>query len=174
MPLEHTLNDFAVIRVTSETLDYFPDDADMRDELMEIVAEARRSLCRRLAAFIDMDGEFYGEGSGKNLEDFQRYLIEIMERGIPGKQTNTMMKLNSFDESAVFRYTFRDNLTPDQARFLPPVIFVRRLFADLLSEAEDDDNYISAVHFNTRVFQKYITIMFCNYATTDPLFYNKP
>src|SRR5579862_10038180 len=46
--LEDGLNDFAVIRTTYETLEFFPDDDEMRVELMEIVNEARTNLTRRL------------------------------------------------------------------------------------------------------------------------------
>src|ERR1041385_8073629 len=46
--LEDGLNDFAVIRTTYETLEYFPDDIEMRRELMEIVDDARSKLVRRL------------------------------------------------------------------------------------------------------------------------------
>src|SRR5262245_26284742 len=46
--LEDGLNDFAVVRTTYETLDYFPDDLDMKRELMEIVDDARGKLVRRL------------------------------------------------------------------------------------------------------------------------------
>src|SRR5438445_2852875 len=46
--LEDGLNDFAVIRTTYETLDCYPDDLDMKKELMEIVVDARNKLVRRL------------------------------------------------------------------------------------------------------------------------------
>src|SRR5512135_3376160 len=47
--LEDGLNDFAVIRTTYETLDFFPeDDVEMRSELMQIVDEARDKLVARL------------------------------------------------------------------------------------------------------------------------------
>src|SRR3989440_12200225 len=51
--LEDGLNDFAVIRTTYETLDFFPDDQEMRGELLEIVKEARDSLIRRLTELAD-------------------------------------------------------------------------------------------------------------------------
>src|SRR5215208_3180006 len=46
--LEDGLNDFAVIRTTYETLDYFPDDQELRLEMMDIIDDARSSLRRRL------------------------------------------------------------------------------------------------------------------------------
>src|SRR5437870_9676101 len=51
--LEDGLNDFAVIRTTYETLEFFPDDVDMRRELMEIVDDARLKLIRRLKELRD-------------------------------------------------------------------------------------------------------------------------
>src|SRR3712207_3669615 len=39
--LEDGLNDFAVIRTTFETIDVFPDDDELREEMMGIIADAR-------------------------------------------------------------------------------------------------------------------------------------
>src|SRR4051794_3049740 len=47
--LEDGLNDFAVIRTTYETLDFFPEEDEMRKELMEIITEARIKLVKRLS-----------------------------------------------------------------------------------------------------------------------------
>src|ERR671939_242680 len=55
--LEDGLNDFAVIRTTYETLEYFPDDEVMRKELMEIVEDARGKLVRRLTELSDRVAE---------------------------------------------------------------------------------------------------------------------
>src|SRR5712692_4400873 len=46
--LEDGLNDFAVIRTTFETIDLFPEDRELRAEMMEIIHEARGNLGRRL------------------------------------------------------------------------------------------------------------------------------
>src|SRR6266849_1803030 len=42
--LEDGLNDFAVIRTTFETLDLFPDDQELRSEMLDIINDARNSL----------------------------------------------------------------------------------------------------------------------------------
>src|SRR5918997_6454981 len=47
--LEDGLNDFAVIRTTFETIDVFPDDQELRQEMMAIISDARGNLVRRLA-----------------------------------------------------------------------------------------------------------------------------
>src|SRR5213593_1196337 len=46
--LEDGLNDFAVIRTTFETIDLFPEDRELRTEMMGIIREARGNLLRRL------------------------------------------------------------------------------------------------------------------------------
>jgi hypothetical protein len=51
--LEDGVNDFAVVRTAYETLDLFPDDAAMRDELREIISDARCSLIRRLMELLE-------------------------------------------------------------------------------------------------------------------------
>src|SRR5881394_3748968 len=45
--LEDGLNDFAVIRTTFETIDVFPDDEELRVEMMAMIADARNNLVRR-------------------------------------------------------------------------------------------------------------------------------
>ncbi|HEU4753200.1 MAG TPA: hypothetical protein VFU47_08825, partial [Armatimonadota bacterium] len=45
------------------------------------------------------------------------------------------------------------------------------LFDDVLISVTDDANYANKTTFDRNVFQKFIAVMFVNYATTDPLFY---
>ena len=45
------------------------------------------------------------------------------------------------------------------------------LFSDVLTSVMDDANYKSKYLFDRNVFQKFIAVMFVNYATTDPMFY---
>src|SRR5205814_9456773 len=49
--------------------------------------------------------------------------------------------------------------------------FIVTLFDDVLLSVQDDGNYISKYLFDRNVFQKFIALMFVNYATTDPIFY---
>src|SRR5688500_11754905 len=51
--LEDGLNDFAVIRTTFETIDVFPDDEELRLELMGIIKDARGKLVDRLEELRD-------------------------------------------------------------------------------------------------------------------------
>src|SRR5207248_11324145 len=81
--LEDGLNDFAVIRTTYETLEYFPDDADMRKELMEIVADAREKLVRRLRELQAKIASRAAHFLGTDLNEFKAYATDIMNRGYP-------------------------------------------------------------------------------------------
>jgi hypothetical protein len=54
---------------------------------------------------------------------------------------------------------------------LPPREFVARVFDDVLDSVEDPLNYQNKYSFDKHVFQKFIALMFVNYATTDQQFY---
>lgn len=177
--LEDGLNDFAVIRTTYETLDFFPDDDAMRSELMEIVNEARSNLIRRLAELSDRISVQKAHFLGTDLEEFKSYALDIVHRGYPRRNLDSMMKLNVFgsvadtegDGDLMYRYEFRNsNLVPELSR-LPARAFVAALFKDVLDSVTDDENYMNRYSFDRNVFQKFIALMFVNYATTDPIFY---
>src|SRR5437764_696459 len=74
--LEDGLNDFAVIRTTYETLEFFPDDVEMRGELMEIVKEARDSLIRRLSELAERVSARKAHFLGTDLEEFKSYALD--------------------------------------------------------------------------------------------------
>jgi hypothetical protein len=180
--LEDGLNDFAVIRTTYETLDFFPDDDAMRDELMEIVNEARGNLIRRLTELSERISARKAHFLGTDLEEFKSYALDVVNRGYPRRNLDSMMKLNVFGSVAeaeghadgsepLYRYEFRSGA--DSATFgrMPAREFVAQLFVDVLESVTDDANYKSRYTFDRNVFQKFIALMFVNYATTDPIFY---
>ncbi len=180
--LEDGLNDFAVIRTTYETLDYFPDDDEMRKELMEIVDDARGKLMRRLTELRDRIASGYAVFLGTDLNEFKAYALDIMSRGYPRRNLDSMMKLNVFASVAAaeghengsepyYRYEFRPEFQERELISLPPREFVATMFRDLLASVLDDANYQSKYTFDRNVFQKFIALMFINYATTDPMFY---
>src|SRR5438552_1290915 len=74
--LEDGLNDFAVIRTTYETLDCFPEDDEMRKELMEIVHDARLKLVRRLSELRDRVRNSSAHFLGTDLEEFKAYAAD--------------------------------------------------------------------------------------------------
>src|SRR2546423_8682991 len=79
--LEDGLNDFAVIRTTFETLDLFPMDDPIRDEMMEIINDARGNLVRRLTELrdkIDADRAYF---LGTDYNEFKSYALDIVKRG---------------------------------------------------------------------------------------------
>src|SRR5256885_14540638 len=80
--LEDGLNDFAVIRTTYETLDFFPeDDAEMRKELMEMILDARAKLVRRLPEPRNKIAGGRARFLGTDLEEFKSYALDIVHRG---------------------------------------------------------------------------------------------
>jgi hypothetical protein len=180
--LEDGLNDFAVIRTTYETLEYFPDDDAMRVELMEIINEARGKLVRRLTELRDRLGSKRAHFLGTDLEEFRGYVLDIVNRGYPRRNLDSMMKLNVFSSVAeaeghsvgsepLYRYEFCPGRSVADLVQAPQVTFIAELFADVLESVLDDANYASKYLFDRNVFQKFIAVMFVNYATTDPIFY---
>jgi hypothetical protein len=180
--LEDGLNDFAVIRTTYETLEYFPDDEEMRRELMEIVQDARGKLIKRLMELRDRISSRQAHFLGTDLEDFKSYALDIVNRGYPRRNLDSMMKLNVFssvaeietgggDSEPLYYYRFRDTVGFHDLLDRPARFFVSALFDDVLQSVLDDENYKSRYTFDRHVFQKFIALMFVNYATTDPIFY---
>lgn len=180
--LEDGLNDFAVIRTTYETIDYFPDDEEMRKELMEIVDDAIAKLVRRLTELRDRVHERTAYFLGTDLDEFKAYALDIMTRGYPRRNLDSMMKLNVFDSVAqaeghsdgsqpYFRYELRDSPETDKLVGMQATDFVSAMFGDVLDSVQDGANYESKYAFDRNVFQKFIALMFVNYATTDPIFY---
>lgn len=180
--LEDGLNDFAVIRTTYETLEFFPNDDGMREELMEIVEEARKKLILRLTELRDRIAKRTAHFLGTDMEEFKAYASDIVFRGYPRRNLDSMMKLNVFSSVAqaeghpnggepFYFYEFRDPALRSKIKHLSARQFAAALFADVLDSVLDDANYENRYTFDKNVFQKFIAIMFVNYATTDPVFY---
>jgi hypothetical protein len=180
--LEDGLNDFAVIRTTYETLDFFPDDEEMRNELMEIINDARSKLIRRLEELRERIAARKAHFLGTDLEEFKAYLLDVVHRGYPRRNLDSMMKLNVFMSVAetegnsngiepLYHFEFRQGSDVPRLAQLPAREFVASLFADVLQSVLDDANYVNRYLFDRNVFQKFIALMFVNYATTDPIFY---
>ena len=98
--LEDGLNDFAVIRTTFETLDLFPEDDPIREEMMEIVNDARSNLLRRLNELRDKIHDNHAHFLGTDYNEFKSYSMDMVNRGYPRRNLDSMMKLNVFSSVA--------------------------------------------------------------------------
>lgn len=180
--LEDGLNDFAVIRTTFETLDFFPGDKEMRDELFDMIDDSRNKLVFRLEELKDRIAARKAHFLGTDLEEFKSYALDMVHRGYPRRNLDSMMKLDVFSSVAeaegkscncepLYHYEFREDFDLPTISMLPPRDFLATLFEDVLKSVQDDQNYIDKYIFDKNVFQKFIALMFVNYATTDPIFY---
>lgn len=182
--LEDGLNDFATIRTTFETLDFFPEDQDLRKEMMAIINEARENLRKRLTELRDRIARNQAHFLGTDLNEFKEYTLTLCRKGAIRRTLDNMMKLDVFetvaeteaqlqgtDPEPMYYYEFRPEITLKELELLPPRSFVVRLFDDIISAVDDDASFISKYTFDKNVFQKFIALMFINYATTEPIFY---
>lgn len=182
--LEDGLNDFAVIRTTFETIDVFREDDELRKEMMEIIADSRSNLIRRLQELRDRIVARQAHFLGTELQEFKDHVLHMVKRGTIRRQLDSMMKVDVFEsvsntESAatrgmpepMYRYQFLPQHSLELIEILPPRPFIGRVFDDILDAVNDNGNYESKYTFDKHVFQKFIAVMFVNYATTDPLFY---
>ncbi len=179
--LEDGLNDFAVIRTTFETLDYFPADDPIREEMMEIINDARGNLLRRLHELHDKIASDKAHFLGTDYDEFKSYAMNLVHRGYPRRNLDNMMKLNVFssvaeteglDEASGLNYFFQFQYIDGEAlAALPARQFIVGLFAEVIRSVQNDENYLGKYPFDKHVFQKFIAVMFVNYATTNPMFY---
>ncbi|HEX3000381.1 MAG TPA: hypothetical protein VHR86_09135, partial [Armatimonadota bacterium] len=183
--LEDGLNDFAIIRSTFETLDQFPDDEELRNELMEIITDAQGKLSRRLIELRDFIGSGKAHFLGTDMQEFKEYIVNLVQKGVPRRTLDSMMKLDVFESVAsteallsgvtapefMYHYEFLPENVLEITQELPPRVFITRVFQDVLSSVENQASYSDKQTFDRNVFQKFIALMFVNYATTDPVFY---
>src|SRR5579883_1353862 len=94
--LEDGLNDFAVIRTTFETLDFFPEDDPLREEMMEIIKEARDNLVRRLQELRDKLSARKAFFLGTDYNEFKQHALRVMQHGSQRRMLDATMKLNVF------------------------------------------------------------------------------
>ncbi len=182
--LEDGLNDFAVIRTTFETLDLFADDEELRREMMGIIADARSHLIERLSELRDKIVTGQAHFLGTDLREFHGHLLHMAQKGTIRRQLDSMMKVDVFESVSraevlltggmaepMYRYDFLPQHALSRIETLPARKFIGELFEDVLAAVLDDSNYTSKYRFDRFVFQKFIAVMFVNYATTDPMFY---
>jgi len=180
--LEDGLNDFAVIRTTFETLELFPEDDPIRDEMMEIVNDARGNLLRRLNELRDKIRTNHAHFLGTDYNEFKALALDMVSRGYHRRNLDSMMKLNVFGSVAeaegygdandlLYHYEFCASTDMNQIVELPSREFIVALFNDVTVSVLNDGNYRTKYLFDRNVFQKFIAVMFINYATTDPIFY---
>jgi hypothetical protein len=182
--LEDGLNDFAVIRTTFETIALFADDEELRREMMTIIEDARSNLVRRLEELRDRIVRGQAHFMGTDLREFQSHILHMVHRGTIRRQLDSMMKVDVFEsvskaEAAftggapepMYRYEFLPQYDVRTLESLPPRAFIGRLFDDVLDSVTTGENYGSKYQFDRNVFQKFIAVMFVNYATTDSMFY---
>ncbi len=171
--LEDCLNDLAVIRTTFETLDIFPADDPIRDEIMEIVFDARNNLNRSFSALClrleANQAPFLWE-----YEKFKTGGMKMITQGFPIRILTYFWKyLADFNEDEAL-YFYKVTGYEDVAilKQMPAYEFTVVLFKDVLHGIRDKTNYADAQSFNQNVCEKYMAITFLCYSTTDPLFYN--
>lgn len=169
--LEDALNDMAVIQTTFETLDHLPTDDSIREEILDVVFDARSNLIYRFRDLYD--------GLQANLADYQldyekfrACALRMMTRGYPNRSLNRWMKTTAFDEGEMLYFYKSEGLeAAEEVGQMPAHPFTVRLFNDVLKSIQDNANYADGQMFRQKVFQKYIAVLFLYYAAGDPMFY---
>lgn len=169
--LEPALNDFAVIRTTFETLAFFPNDQEMRQELLEIIEDTRVELAERMRATV---GEIaaHPHRFPSDLDELKGYLLSLMRDGYPGRSINVMMKLDAL-EDGTFYLPWPDGIVSSEADQVPALEFFLSVLRMLWSRLTDRANCVDQLTFDRMIFGPYIAIMFVHYATTPPEFFRK-
>jgi len=184
--IEDALNDFAIIHTTFETLDLFPDDEELRAELMEMINDARTVLAQRLMELLERFVARKAFFLGTDLEDLKTLALNMMHRGFPRRNLDSIMKVNIFstvaavdtatdqspaDARTYYRYAFHNRETQARLSQLPGRDFLVSLFADVLDSVLDSRNYESQFTFDKHIFQQYIALMFLVHSSMDTVFH---
>src|SRR5207237_1950872 len=132
-------------------LDLFPDDQELRSEMMEIIDDARSSLKRRLIELRDKLESGQAHFLGTDLDEFKESVIHLATKGNIRKTLDQMMKLDVFESVATVDAenagdpvdpTYRYELLPHHALAIlqpkPAREFISRLFDDVLAAVQND------------------------------------
>src|SRR5204862_238237 len=141
-----------------------------------IVDDARGKLVRRLGELHDRIADRMAHFLVTNLDQFKAHAIDFMDRGFPSRNLASMMQLNVFASVAAaeghsdgsepsYRYEWRPEFDERTIRTMPAREFIAEMFRDVLNATLDPANYESKYPFDRNVFQKFIALMFINYAT---------
>jgi hypothetical protein len=174
----------------ADAIDEFPehlpfrDDTELLQEMMGIIADSRGNLVRRLKELRDRIVGGQAHFLGTDLQEFKDHVVHMATRGTIRRQLDSMMKVDVFESVSkteagmrggapepMYRYELLPDHSMEVVGALPPRTFIGRVFDDILDAVNDDANYSGKYTFDKHVFQKFIAVMFVNYATTDPLFY---
>ena len=166
--LEDCLCSCSVIRTTFETLDFFPPDDPMRQEMSEMIEDARKTLGQRLRAIVD---------GFLQSHDYLGFLdastLALLERGISGAKLNSCLKLNVFPQNEIYLLLLFDGEAKDREKLLalPLNLFFAMQVKSLCTRAEDPKNMLSLLTFEQEVYRPFLQLMFLTYAVDDPMFY---
>ena len=149
--------------------------------MMEIVNDARSNLLRRLNELHDKIQADVAHFLGTDYNEFKDYSVTMIKKGYPRRNLDSMMKLNVFSSVAeaeghsdpnelVYFFEFKYARVKDMLP-LNASAFIVALLREVINSVKDDANYKGKYAFDKHVFQKFIAVMFINYATTDPMFY---
>lgn len=174
---EDALHDLAVIRTTFETLDLFPDDKELRAEMMAIITDARANLIQRLGdlrASCEDDPPPAPEGQLRNFKEqilrgVDRHLVDRMMKEhlfVPVGEAEAKRTGTPFDPK--FRYEFQPEQERAYLRSLPPRHFLQLVYEDLLHAATEEANLADRHRFEQQVFQKFVAVLFADYASMEP------
>ena len=129
--LEDAMIDFAVIRTTLETLDFFPTTDPIRGEMEEIIRNAWKRLVFRTESLCIEEKDAYAP-EPLTYAQIHSCALEMITKGCPTQNLNAMMKLKVFDETdALYFYELTGFEEMKLARGLPSDLFVRLMFLDI-------------------------------------------
>ena len=170
--LEDSLNDCAVIRMTFETLEMFSAEDPIRDEMFEIIADARSKLLRLLFDLCD-DVLTRPETLDFNFEAFKTNTLDLMQSGYSRQGLNGMMKTDAFyrQENELYYFPLAGVRSLQELKAMPAPQFTALLLCEIADSANMEANYADKQTFDRNVFEKCLGFLFLLYAASDPQFY---
>lgn len=134
------LNDLAVARTVFETMDCYPDDPNLRSELMSIVEDARRDLVRQLDVL---------------LERLATQRPPFADDVLRGLQVTLLSSSAPFGSFGLIVSRSRDAL-----ECMPPREFALLVLDHFKAAVQDDPNYESGATFDAEIYQGFQALLF--------------
>ena len=167
--LEDCLCSCSIIHTTLETLDFFPPDDPIRQEMSDIIEDARKTLSQRLRAVVDGFLQ-----SHEYLSFLDTSTLALLEKGISGAKLNSFLRLNVFLRNETYLLLLQDGEAKDREKLL--ALPLNLLFAmqgkSLCTRAEDPKNTLDLLAFEQEVYRPFLQLMFLTYAVDNPMFYH--